>query len=411
MNASRCILLGLIIVFAAGCAGTNKGRTKAQIPSAAPFSIQPMYRITLADKNLPADVKLVAGTILARMALQPDIPKEIAFSPKGAHQLFDPTFDYAGFALRGFDLLKYEAESTGKKSAMVDMSGVLHLQDALDRRTSVTVLAKYEVTTSLVTVLSSSIHPVQPAFPRIQCFFVPETALKAMPKGSLSTFLDWYAFALRNSISMTPSAAERERLAKWDTLSTADKSAGANPRQRYAILVFAMNRVLEPGSLTMGLCTTPGSWLNANAGTFMNHGGWRIGVMGAEFSIDDHDQQRFVEVRYTPDTSGTAGEPYPLMVGLFSTSKNHAPVKTQAVGQQRGIFESGARFLDPKNTEDAKLIQARLTELGFYQAAVDGLFGKGSRAALAKFKSSKGLGNNSNWDLPTQQSLFAGTGQ
>jgi peptidoglycan hydrolase-like protein with peptidoglycan-binding domain len=74
-------------------------------------------------------------------------------------------------------------------------------------------------------------------------------------------------------------------------------------------------------------------------------------------------------------------------------------------------MESGQIFLNPKDKNDAMIIQKRLSELGFYTKAIDGIFGKGSRAALAQLKNSMGLDNNENWDLKTQQALFSGTGQ
>jgi peptidoglycan hydrolase-like protein with peptidoglycan-binding domain len=133
--------------------------------------------------------------------------------------------------------------------------------------------------------------------------------------------------------------------------------------------------------------------------------------------LDNPDKEFFTRVMYSPDDTGAGGAAYPVLVGLFSTTKNHHGTGQLATGlattqtDRSGPLESGERFLNPKNRNDAMLIQARLAEMGFYAAAVDGSFGKGSRAALEKFQASKGLGGKGNWDLPTQQALFAGSGQ
>lgn len=417
MNAARYMLLGLLMAVIAGCGGMRTGGS-ADLPTAPPFTIQPMYKVELKDKDLPADVKLVTGAILLRMALSPDVPKEVEFAPRGVHAIHDETFDYGGFGLRGFDLLKYEAQSTGKKSAEVEMAAVVHLKDPLGRRTSVVLDATYDVTPKKVTIHSSQARPVQPAFPKTVCFFVPETAIKTVPRGSLSSFLDWYAFAVTHAVNMTPTTAERDQRAKWDTLSFTEKASArqANPPQRFVILTFAMDRILDSGELTMGFCDSPtGTMKHTEKATFLNDGGWRIGTLGAEFALNDPEKTYYIQVKYTPDTSQSAGTVYPALVGLFSTSKNYAAHTQHSSGlaaqPQSGPLENGARFLNPKNKDDAIVIQTRLAELGFYTAGIDGAFGKGSRAALAKYKKSAGLGDNSNWDLPTQQALFSGTGQ
>jgi hypothetical protein len=418
MNAMRFLLLFVLIALATGCGGAMRGKGQAAAPAPPPFTIQPLHRVAMQEKDLPDDAKLVIGAIVSRMALQTSLPSAVVFDPGGSHQIHDDNFDYAGFGLRGFDLLKYDATPSGKKSARVELSGVVHLKDPLDRLASVTIITAYEVTRGKVKILESSAQPIQPAFPRILCFFVPETAIKGAPKGSLTSFLDWYAFAAANSVNMTPTQSDRDERAKWESKSFFEKATGSGAKkQRYIILAFAMNRILEPGSLSMGFCdSADGALKNQDKATFLNFGGWRIGTMGAEFAINDFGKEYFVQVRYTPDTQGTAGSPYPVLVGLFSTLKNYnasnrvaAQVSTQT--GQPGMIESGKRFLNPKNKQDAKVIQSRLAELGFYTSTVDGAFGKGSRAALGQFKATNGLGEDTNWDMPTQQALFSGTGQ
>ena len=67
---------------------------------------------------------------------------------------------------------------------------------------------------------------------------------------------------------------------------------------------------------------------------------------------------------------------------------------------------SGAVFLNPSNAQDAQTIQGRLAELGFYRGAIDGIWGRGSRAALQAFKEKYSLPNPGRWDQETQKALF-----
>jgi hypothetical protein len=72
---------------------------------------------------------------------------------------------------------------------------------------------------------------------------------------------------------------------------------------------------------------------------------------------------------------------------------------------------SGTILLNPAIPKDAEMIQTRLVELGLYKGAIDGIWGKGSRAGLKDFKEQHSLGNPEKWDKETQALLFSGTGQ
>lgn len=66
----------------------------------------------------------------------------------------------------------------------------------------------------------------------------------------------------------------------------------------------------------------------------------------------------------------------------------------------------GMPLLNPAVPEDARIIQTRLAELGFYDLPVDGIWGKGSRTALMAFKEENSLGSSDTWDIETQTLLL-----
>jgi N-acetylmuramoyl-L-alanine amidase len=68
-------------------------------------------------------------------------------------------------------------------------------------------------------------------------------------------------------------------------------------------------------------------------------------------------------------------------------------------------------LLNPALRTDARLIQTRLKELGYYGGKVDGLFGKGSYRALENYSLSAGISGSGRWDLTLQKELFKGTGK
>ena len=68
-------------------------------------------------------------------------------------------------------------------------------------------------------------------------------------------------------------------------------------------------------------------------------------------------------------------------------------------------LSNGEILLNPAIPQDAKLIQTRLAESGFYKGRIDGIWGKGSKAALKAFKENS-LENSDQWDKETQINLF-----
>lgn len=66
------------------------------------------------------------------------------------------------------------------------------------------------------------------------------------------------------------------------------------------------------------------------------------------------------------------------------------------------------RLLDLRDASDARIVQRRLQELGYYQASIDGGFGPLSIAALRAFKQNHPrLPADDEWDLETQRALLS----
>lgn len=77
-----------------------------------------------------------------------------------------------------------------------------------------------------------------------------------------------------------------------------------------------------------------------------------------------------------------------------------------STGQTATIPVQTQRLLDLNARDDAKAVQQKLKDGGLYTWTVDGVFGERSRDALTLFKITKGLPNDSVWDMATQRTLF-----
>ncbi len=88
-----------------------------------------------------------------------------------------------------------------------------------------------------------------------------------------------------------------------------------------------------------------------------------------------------------------------------------APAPAAAAEPPVDPIASGTTLLNPALPKDAEMIQTRLVELGLYKGAIDGIWGKGSRAGLKAFKEQNSLKDPDKWDKETQILLFGGSAQ
>ncbi|MEI9479977.1 MAG: peptidoglycan-binding protein [Deltaproteobacteria bacterium] len=104
--------------------------------------------------------------------------------------------------------------------------------------------------------------------------------------------------------------------------------------------------------------------------------------------------------------------PQPEMIGGVSPRpevKEGVQRQPPSAEKTNQPISGGSTLLNPAVPEDARMIQTRLAELGFYELPIDGLWGKGSRTALMAFKEKNSMGSSDKWDKETQMLLFRET--
>jgi peptidoglycan hydrolase-like protein with peptidoglycan-binding domain len=102
----------------------------------------------------------------------------------------------------------------------------------------------------------------------------------------------------------------------------------------------------------------------------------------------------------------------PSQTALFDNMSATAPQwyvppdpATEAEGLYRPFAPAIGTTLHPLNPSDANLIQARLSELGYYRYQPEGIWGLVSRSALQDFKAANGLSADDVWDGSVEASL------
>jgi hypothetical protein len=258
----------------------------------------------------------------------------------------------------------------------------------------------------------------------------------------ISSFMDLYLHAVINAYDMQTTEAGRKAKEEFEKLSTWKKiiAKRATMAQDFCIMAFCKDRLPPETSLQMRIANNAQMrGKNLFDVGYVYDQGWRVMIAGGNFSPDSFNSMIYVGLQYEVDP----GEiPNTHCVGIYKSQKNYdntpkfifeqkseitatampepktmttttqeSKPTTTAIQEPRSTpIASGSVFLNPSKKDDAKIIQTRLADMGYYTKKIDGDFGPGSKGALQKFKKDNGLGDNVNWDLNTQKMLFKNSG-
>jgi hypothetical protein len=419
------ILIPSAALLMSGCV-TSAGKTLSGVKSyveslseAQTTSIQEVIpeRTIIQRKQLPSHCQFVLAAIVEQMRYHDRAVPEVVFDPAGRHALRDPQLDYNQFELFHIDIGKLTYPKSTKNRSVAELDGIFHFRDVVGRMTSAAFFSQYEIKRSgAIRVLRSNVSTITPTLPRVAAFFVPVDAMRRL-QGQLKSFLDFFAAAAAYAVPMRPTAAEIAEKEKLDKLSTWEKMKSGEVQvateAEYVILVFCMERLAPEADFTVKVMKTDSVVGPSLAHPiYFNDAGWRFAMLGGKAKLDSLMDRFFVFALYQPDPSIFEK---PIMLGRFDSVKNYTRgSQTKPAGRIQaptgGPLSSGQVFLNPGNKGDAKTIQRRMAELGYYHMKVDGAFGRGSRQALQAFRMEAGLGNDGTWDLKTQMRLFQGSG-
>ena len=402
---------------------------------------EPSMKINLPDRyfpdkdTVPIDVKLICAAMINKLRHRAETPF-VHFDPNGTHKIQEKGFEYEGFDVILTDITGFEAEKTATNTVHGTLEGVLHFQDFVGRRASTYFAATYTKTPEGISIAKSGAAAIPPVFPRLEAYFVPAEAINTCKKEDLRGFWNTYLFALENAIDMQPTDEDRQAHRAFEEMSFLKKAKASMKieKREFVLMIFCLDRISGDADLELIISETEHSVdKNLVVPGYINEHGWWITMATGKFAADSWWNTNFyAHVFYNPDPNDKSKR---LLVGLFSNQKDYSPKEDLQADQmqkqkptsdehaqstakeatpstqiQKGPIASGKVFLNPLLKKDARQIQARLDELGYYEMKVDGIFGEKSRSALKKFREDNGLGNNALWDIETQKALFSGSG-
>ncbi len=392
----KTLLLCAMTLLAAGCV-TNGPKSGAYDPASdvSPIKVSSKLRpVALDDSKLPADTALVMAA--AVHLIRGEAPNISGLTVAPGVNLAEPGVPLENFNFVNLTILD-RTENETVKGKTWETRNTATLTFALGPfRALMLVEATSTVSASGIVLERASIRSLSPAQPQTVAWFVPKKEFQKAIEGDKAMPV-WDLMELAASMSVPVGIGK--------------------PAQKgdYQAVVFVLER-LEPGDTVKGWMSAkpvdePG-WvgtLSANDGV-----GFPVLMVDAGVPLNEVSEERYVHVGWKPaDVSRTGGATKNVPIGRFSTigavfKTAAASVATQSPATKAvgGPIASGERELNIKVKADAVIVQRRLIDLGYLKGKADGAFGKGSRAALGKFREDAGLGGEGNWDLATQQELF-----
>lgn len=402
---------------------------------------EPSMKINLPDRyfpdnnTVPNDIKMICAAIINKLRHRGKTPF-VCFDPNGKHKIQEKDFKYEGFDVILTDITGFEAEKIATNKVQGVLEGVLHFEDFVGRRASTYFAATYIKTPEGISITKSGDVGIPPVFPRVEAYFVPAEAINKYEKEDLRGFWNTYLFALENAIDMQPTNEDRQAHQAFEEMSFWKKAKASMKieKSEFVLMIFCLDRISRDADLELIISETKHSVDKSLVEPgYINEHGWWITIATGKFAADSWWNTNFyAHVFYNPDPKDESKK---LLVGLFSNQKDYSPKENLPASQmqkqqttsdedsesiakedapstqiQKGPIASGKVFLNPLLKKDAKQIQSRLAELGYYEMKVDGMFGEGSRSSLKKFREDNGLGKNALWDIETQKALFSGSG-
>lgn len=392
----RTFLLCIVAISVAACVSNNPP-SNAYDPASdvSPIQVSSRLRpVALSESKLPVDTALVMAAVANMIRGEAANIGGLQVAP--GIDLAEPGVPLENFGLVNLTLLD-RTETEVVKGTEWETRNVATLDFGLGPfRALMIVDATSTVSARGVVLERASVRALSPAQPRTVAWFVPKKEFQAAIEGDQAMPV-WDLMDLAASMSV-PVDAGRPAL-KGD----------------YQAVAFVLDR-LEPGDAVKGWVSGKpleepgwGGSVNASEGV-----GFPIVMVNAGAALNAAADEKYVHVGWTPaDVSRTGGAAKTVRIGRFSTIG--ATFKTAAAqpapeARPDTPIASGTRQLNIKVKSDATVVQRRLIELGYLKGKADGAFGKGSRAALAKFRDDAGLGIDGDWDLETQQELFRESG-
>ncbi len=274
----KCLITGLALLMLGACE-TGYAIPKSDVD---------------VSQGVPADAQTTALAIVEMLSgRNPADTLRVRMAPGAKVQVTDPSLDYSDFKLTDHSLIRHGVRA--KEPDKVITAGILKLADSNLWRTSIIYAAEYTFSADNIVISSVSSATL---------FAIkPEPIMYVVPRNSLAP-----SFDLANT--------SRDKLLERVRSSRIKLGAEPSGIRDYLVFVFLRDRVSPSSELTLKISITPFDlWGYKDSSSYMDFGGWRVGVLQGSFNITN--PSLYIKAVFTPgDELSSFGRSQ--VIGLFS---------------------------------------------------------------------------------------------
>lgn len=408
----RIILVMIAVLVLTGCKVQQHIQQSRSQFDQAPFEVHPPEYDIVSEGEVSGDIRLVVAAIIEKMRKKTNPFQNVHFEKTGKHIIEEPDFDFQGFAVQSIVIQDHQVTELDKNAYRCRLDGYISFIDSVNRKTVNFFRTEYRMTQDGININKSATFTVNPYFPSTQAFIIEKDHL-VHALDSAQGFPEFYSQVVTNAHKMIPTQEEIRQRKEIEEMSFFERLRNAPriERQDNVMVIFVMDRITPDAEIDVVVSRRLHDRRSVVTPRYLDYDGWQVAAFGGSFAIDR--DVFYTKVYYKPSPGVFPEGMDQVLVGLYTSEKNYEklPEKTPpSLPAQEGPLAQGKKVLNPAENAEAILIQTRLAELGYYDMAIDGLWGPGSRGALEQFQRSSGL-EASGWNLQTQRSLFEGTGR
>ncbi|WP_040417397.1 peptidoglycan-binding domain-containing protein [Desulfonatronospira thiodismutans] len=417
MRYFKIISIYLLVFFICGCAVQDRVQQQRAQYTEPPFQIETFDTQIIHHEEVSGDIRLVVAAIVEQMRNEDNTSQYVSFNNRGSHRLTYPAFHFNGFSLTSTLIQNYNCETVNNVNECY-LDGFFTFADDFQRTSIDYFNVEYAVHDNSIVIHDSFAVNAPPTIPRLQAYIVPrEDFSKVVDRAD--SYYSFYAGIVSSAHNIVPTDEEQRQHEKLEQMSFFERLRSGVTREREdnVVIIFAMDRLTPNAEFEVQVTESLYSSNSLVTPEYINYQGWRAAIFGGNFAIDRDNF--YIKAYYEPAIDIYPDGTERILAGLFTPEKDYEgqkKVQRERMSQQRehtpreGPLSRGESVLDTSDRSDARIIQTRLAELGYYNMIIDGLWGPGSRGALEQFQRSSGL-EASGWNLQTQRSLFEGTGR
>jgi len=294
----RCLVAAIALTGLVSC-GTGQGDGGDLDLGLSLFGSDSSKRHLVDPAKFPFHVKAAITAAVMRQRGNPAEQVRQKLGVTGSETIFpEKDFDYAGFAVKNIDILKFEAPEDDPFNRRV--GGLVHFEDGTNRHAAMKFDISYRLEgTSPIAITAADVAPIFPRSAVTAAYIIPA---KSMVDGisSVQNYTEFYSLVR-------------------DAARPIMQHATSLPADDYVFVVFFLDRLPEGDQVQVGVSNVREGTASFTGDTryIVFDGGWVAAMIPGNFAPGP-DRAFWIKAMHTPAAVADK-KAKPEVVGLFSS--------------------------------------------------------------------------------------------